>query len=470
MSEHRRFLELAAAALDFELSPTERDELARHLHACPACARTAAAMRADARMVGSLPMRALAVDRAPIILSGALRQRPGMNPRRLAVLISLVALVGLALVTVGNELLQRTPPVEPPPSSPPSSPDSSRTARPLAWVAGAPLAVARQGHTATLLPDGRVLVAGGLGIGNLHSSEIWDPATGLWSAGHDMRDARSQHAAIDFFGEEVIVFGGYGQSGEVTAGIESYAGDAWVDNRLFLVDARANVALAMAEGRGVMIIGGHDVAGSPLASVEILDLDRIPEVRPAPPMLTARGGATATQLFGSFGIVVAGGIGADGLPLADAEMFDHAAGRWTAIAPMREARAGHTAHRLNDNRILVAGGLGADGRTLATSELYDPETDTWTVVPMVEARESHAGTMFSGSTVLVIGGRRDGIPLASTEIFDPIVGTWSAGPSLLLARVAVAVRLRDGSVMVVGGEANGSALREIEILNPFARP
>src|SRR6478736_1712490 len=67
---------------------------------------------------------------------------------------------------------------------------------PVNFVVTGSLATARSGHTATLLPNGKVLVAGGFdGNSILRSAELYDPANGTWSATGSLASARAYHTA-----------------------------------------------------------------------------------------------------------------------------------------------------------------------------------------------------------------------------------------------------------------------------------
>jgi hypothetical protein len=81
------------------------------------------------------------------------------------------------------------------------------------WRATGDLVTARYFHTATLLPNGLVLVAGGyndLGGGFLASVELYDPATGMWTATGRMTTARSIYTATLLPNGLVLVAGGDG--------------------------------------------------------------------------------------------------------------------------------------------------------------------------------------------------------------------------------------------------------------------
>ena len=104
------------------------------------------------------------------------------------------------------------------------------------WSAAGALATARENHTATLLPSGKVLVAGGQQVDGgvaLPSAELYDPASNTWSAAGSLAAARAHHTTTLLPSGKVLVAGGSGSSG-VLASAELYdpAGNTWVGGRI----------------------------------------------------------------------------------------------------------------------------------------------------------------------------------------------------------------------------------------------
>src|SRR3990170_4104235 len=165
--------------------------------------------------------RALAVEPRPV--------------RSLAwVLIVVMLLLTVAIggaVLVGSGIVKLPVSVEAsatPSSTPHESTSASSTPveqRPPAWTATGSMAAARDGHTATLLPDGTVLVAGGVGTsGELASAELYDPRSGTWVPTGNMIETRFTHTATLLRDGTVLVAGGFsgGGSGSTPASAELY--------------------------------------------------------------------------------------------------------------------------------------------------------------------------------------------------------------------------------------------------------
>jgi len=303
------------------------------------------------------------------------------------------------------------------------------------------LNVPRAGCTATVLADGRVLITGGYATQPLASTELFDPARGVFTIGPDMQSARVGHTAT-----------------------------------------------ALPEGE-VLIVGG---------SAEIFDGHAFTTVAG---MNTPRTSHSATLLRDGT-VLLAGGVSQGGTVVSDAELFDPATRSFVRVGSMSAPRFGHGAALLPDGRVLIAGGyaaidlhgfaltaeiydpqtktfsptntpLGAhldevvpllDGRVLlvgiddpplvnSLSELFDPRTDSFEpTAPVWSARIGARAIVLSGGRVLIAGG---GSFLATNdlEIFDPAEHTYRSAGALQVARMQhAAVLLRDARSLFIGGE------------------
>lgn len=198
----------------------------------------------------------------------------------------------------------------------------------------------------------------------------------------------------------------------------------------------------------VLIAGGTGETGAPVAATALFDPTG--DSWAAGPSLGApRQQHTTTALLDGR-VLVAGGT-----EKATAELFDPAGRRWIPTPPMTAARHGHSATRLADGRVLVAGGRGA----LTSAEVYDPKTGTWTGTgSMTDARTDHQAVLLNDDRVLVVGGALptgdDGAaPIAYCEIYDPKTREWTPTGTLHQPRAGhQAVALPDHRVLVTGGD------------------
>jgi large repetitive protein len=285
----------------------------------------------------------------------------------------------------------------------------------------------RANHTATLLPNGTVLVTGGSGsTGLLTSAELYNPTTGQWAATGDLTLARTSHTTTLLPSGVVLVTGGSGTNG-LLASTELYSPTT----------------------------GQWTTTGD---------------------LTVARTSHTATLLPNGT-VLVTGGSGSTGL-LTSAELYNPTTGQWTATGDLTIARTGHTATPLlaplPNGTVLVAGGHGSTG-LLTSAELYNPTTGQWTATgDLTIARTGHTATPLlaplPNGTVLVTGGHGSTGPLTSAELYNPTTGQWAATGDLTVARVShTTTLLPNGTVLAAGGRGSTGPLTSAEIVAPSNR-
>lgn len=450
------------------------------------------------------------IDAALVQIDHTKQRRPMRAPRRfatmkmsarlaLAAAIGVLAVGGLLYVSRPSQPATGNPSAAPVPSSSPgssarpsnqASPSASPSAdigvpRPPAWIVAASMPQARYLHSATLLADGTVLVAGGTtdGRNGLASAELYDPRTGSWTATGTMVSSREAQTATLLANGKVLVAGGY-RDFEALASAELYdpATRSWTATGSMNAARGYHTATLLPDGK-VLVAGGrsnNSSTGGPSSTAELYD-PASGSWRTTGSLLKAHMYHTATLLRDGL-VLVAGtnfkGYGLD--PSANAELYDPATGFWKATDPMVTAGDFETATLLPNGQVLVAGGTkdtaagccGFTGHTVATAQLFDPNGGSWAKVSdVLGEREYHTATLLADGRVLVTGGSlTSGLSFNSSVLYDPGAAAWTPAQSMAGGRkLAAATLLAGGRVLVTGGLSAGKALSTVELYDPGSR-
>lgn len=310
-------------------------------------------------------------------------------------------------------------------------------------------------HTATLLPNGKVLIAGGANpIGTaLKTAEIYDPVTGTFTLTGNMNSTRAGHTATLLNNGTVLIAGGTSNS---TA--EIY--DPATGN--FALTGSTNIAhgssTATLLNNGMVLIAGGNLSGT---AAELYN--------PATGTFALTGAMTddrnsplATKLNNGMVLIVGGNH--EGLAwLVTAEVYNPATGTFAATPDMHGGHQNGTLTLLDNGMVLVAGGNGVG----IGAELYNPATNTFTTTGSLTTwREDDAAVLLTNGTVLV-SGTDENTYSASTEIYNVTTATFTASSNMNSVRAKhTATLLNDGRVLVVGGNNGTSILSTAELYQP----
>jgi N-acetylneuraminic acid mutarotase len=285
------------------------------------------------------------------------------------------------------------------------------------FVPAGTLAQARQWHTASRLPDGRVLVAGGHTPASYSATtELYDPAkpaASAWSAGPDLLYAASQHTATVLADGRVLVAGGWGNGIASEPFLQLYdpKQNAWQVAFAMLGETRRGHTATLLKNGKVLFAGGVDGGSSD------------------PSNWTYR---------------------------ESLEVYDPQSGSVKLLAAkLSMGRYAHSADLLADGRVLYVGGY-CDVKCSPTAkqvdDLYDPATDAITPLPHHgELPSGHASALLADGRLLVIGGYlTDPTTVVAFQPASP--PGWAKLPGLTSGRSwAEAIRLQDDTILVVGG-------------------
>ena len=339
------------------------------------------------------------------------------------------------------------------------------------WSPTGSLSALRAYHTATLLPNGRVLVAGGQsGSGITATAELYDPIAGTWSPTGSLSTARAYHRATLLPNGNVLVTGGYNNAYAPISASELYdpVAGTWASTGSLATARVYHTATLLANGKVLVAGGGELNAGGVVATSELYD--------PATGTWVATGSLSTARFHHSATLLQSGKVlvagGENQPPVPSSELYDPATGAWSPTGSLTTPRGDHTATLLPNGTVLVAGGFSyGNTQVTATSELYDPVAGTWTSTgSLATARAYHTATLLPNGKVLAAGGAKvvEGIggscctfgpvSYASAELFDPGAGAWSPTGSLATARDShTATLLANGVILVAGGDSGNTS-------------
>lgn len=318
----------------------------------------------------------------------------------------------------------------------------------------APMLEPRSSHSATLLPNGKVLIAGGMRRNQqfYRSAELYDPTSGKFEPTGEMGMARVGHAAILLSSGKVLIAGGWvghaaTNSAELydplTGKFTSIAG---------MTAKRGQPSATLLSNGDILIAGGGDqVSPGGVASAEVFRSATL-TFESVGSMHYSCLSHTAT-LLADGRVLIAGGRG--DTVTASAELYDPHSKRFIETGKMLTPRYKHTAGVLPDGRVLIAG--GSDERdwkgTINSAEIFDPATGKFTATaPMNDPRfklPDEAAQLPSGR-LLIAGGS------TQVEVYDPATGKFllASGQMNEPWHFMSETLLKDGSVLLTGGYPN----------------
>jgi uncharacterized protein (TIGR03382 family) len=324
--------------------------------------------------------------------------------------------------------------------------------------------VARRDHTATLLPDGRVLATGGRNANPSGNSELYNPLTRTWATSGGFTQARSQHTATLLPNGKVLMAGGLTTtSSTASAHLYDVTTGTWTATGSLVQPRHLHTATLLQNGK-VLVVGGLSTA-TPWAQAELYD-PATGAWTAAGTLATARYEHTAT-LLPDGRVLVAGGRNTGGA-VSSAELYNPTTGTWTSASSLPGPRTQHTATLLPGGKVFVVGGFNGSAG-LSTNAEYDPATNTWTLrADLTQARYNHSATLLPGGQVLVMGGQDAFGDLASSVLYNPATNTWTAaGPLSRTSRSHTTTLLASGQVLLVGGLQGSTTVPSAEVYTAF---
>lgn len=288
---------------------------------------------------------------------------------------------------------------------------------------------ARSFHTATLLCNGKVLLAGGKNSVFLSSAELFDPASNIFTSTGGMASVHANHTATLLADGKVLVVGGATSSTPAYTGVTSLydpVSGTWAA-KASLPLARGNHTATLLPNGNVLVAGGINGADTSAAAYSAACYIYNPTTNvwsAASSMGATRAYHTAKLLLNGK-VLVTGGRAGQYIYRNTAEVYDPVTNSWTLTGSLATSRAYHADTLLNNGKVMVSGGFYATGSTVSTMhflngvELYDPATNQWTATTSLNSsRRMHTSTILSDGTVVVAGGLNVNLYHTSLELFN----------------------------------------------------
>ncbi|MBI3758511.1 MAG: hypothetical protein HY269_02000 [Deltaproteobacteria bacterium] len=364
---------------------------------------------------------------------------------------------------------------------------------PVAPTPTGDLVDSRFGATATVLPNGSVLIVGGVASENTYtaSAEIYDQNTGAFTRTGSLSIGRAYHTAALLKDGRVLIAGGIGADGQPVSAAEIYdlASGKFSATGKMMMPRYDFTATALPNGKVLLAGGDTDTTSTTnLDTAELFDPatgtfggggnstrfydPSIEKFYYKSKMLAAHGRHTATLLKDG-NVLIAGGGDAGGTAQPLAEVYDSATNKFVKAEQMNFARQEHRATLLSNGNVLITGGVDDHGQVLASAEIYNPTTRKFTLTTaafsgtgtnMSQGRYEHAADLLSNGQVMIAGGSSDSHTSKSGELYDPSRGSFTciggsvgvAGascPEIMAAyrSYPVDTLLPNGEVLIAGG-------------------
>jgi N-acetylneuraminic acid mutarotase len=289
------------------------------------------------------------------------------------------------------------------------------------FIAARSLSVRTVGHTATLLRNGKVLIAGGFNGDYVQGAEIYDPSTGRFTPTGPMTAPRSDHLAVLLPNGKVLLIGGVGVGYTFLATAEIYDSTTgkFTATGSMTTPREGHTATLLKNGK-VLVAGGHKdrrEAMTVFSSAELYD--------PTSGKFSSTGNMSiirhkhAALLLADGNVLIAGGSDKRDSrgQYASAEIYDSSKGVFKSAGNMNSARykLASAAVLLRDGRVLIAGGS-------RRVETYDAAKGGFQLVngELDAARSFASATLLKDGRVLIVGGYDErGVSTANTWVYTP---------------------------------------------------
>ncbi|UJR19447.1 hypothetical protein I4U23_022577 [Adineta vaga] len=286
------------------------------------------------------------------------------------------------------------------------------------WRKASNMNVVRAGLTLTLLSDNKnILAIGSDDDIDGHTAEIYNIHMDKWFfVPNIMNEQRTHHTATLLRNGEVLIVGGmFIHNMPVASSTQLYnpSSNTFVTTGSLNIARYGHTAILLDDGLSMLVIGGHDSYDS-LVPIQ-------PEIYKegswsytVGDMITTRIDCAAVLLPGG-NVLIAGGVDSSSTTASSVEIYNSITGTFSLVQPMACARSHFTLTLLPTGRVLAVGGKNlAEDECLLTTELYNPKTNQWTSTRLLNFLRYGHNSILLNDSVLIIG-------IADEHYEDPLI-------------------------------------------------
>ncbi|MBS1961452.1 MAG: hypothetical protein JST04_04495 [Bdellovibrionales bacterium] len=358
------------------------------------------------------------------------------------------------------------------------------------WKSMPPMRDSRENFKVEKLSDGRIWVGGGLswsggGYSYISHTEIFDPATGLWSRRKDLPETRYRFTVTRYTAadgkDRIALIGGKKDAATTRSNILIYdpAQDTWTTSSATMTTPRSDhAAVLLSDGR--IWVGGGQNGGTELKTCGFYDPS-------ADTWTNCSNSSASVHTFGDAALVKAadsglaydvvvllgGGGGTGGTVQKTVDRFRVDNGTWSAGAAMATNRGRIQILEPGGGKLIVAGGFTGTATNSSSVEQYDVAANTWTAKASLPVGLGyHTATLLPSGNILVAGGDNTGQDdyIPKNYLFTAgSPGSWAeTGHFLIQADNYASVKLSDGKILRCGGYSShtGAVLKDCYEFDP----
>ncbi len=330
------------------------------------------------------------------------------------------------------------------------------TAQEWEWTSTSSIDTSRIRFTATVLPNGNVMIIGGMNGPELSSCEIYNSNTDTWTAAENLPVPRQQHTATLINDSIILVIGGVSTSNSLDH-VDAYNinTNTWSSKSPLPYRPAGHSATLLENGK-ILIAGGWEAPSYDWFRTSVIydyETDSYSNQGNFGASTADARDAHSSILLNNGNVLIAGGIGSSG-GQENSFIYDVVNNVWSSAIPFTGKRASSSIIKLESGNLLLIGGYDWMSFNFSNNiQMFDAETETWdSYLDMATNRALSSVAFLPDGKILLAGGNNSTGSLSEAILIDTISVTETIIDPLPDGRYhAQAITLDDNRIMLISG-------------------